>query len=44
MQFQESVQSRILPYSNEKLLQKVLYSSEIEEIEDGVSILLKGGE
>jgi len=29
---------------NEKLLQKVLYSSEVSDLENGVSIILKGGE
>lgn len=28
---------------NEKLLQKVLYSSEVTELEDGTNVLLKGG-
>jgi type I restriction enzyme M protein len=29
---------------NEKLLQKVLYSSEVSDLENGVSVILKGGE
>jgi type I restriction-modification system DNA methylase subunit len=29
---------------NEKLLQKVLYSSEVSDSENGVSVILKGGE